>query len=79
MDPRSVRLVTLHLRFQARLFRATSITPVRLKPSIKNSIPVIPSGVNEEFKNWKNLMGELRQFHPGLKISQIKDYQKTIS
>ena len=51
-------------------------TPVRPKPSIKNKVPVILSGVEEEFKNWRKLMGELRQFHPSLKISQIKELPK---
>ena len=51
-------------------------TPVRPKPNIKNTIPVILSGVNEEFRNWRKLMGELRQFHAGLKISQIKELSK---
>ena len=51
-------------------------TPVRPKPNIKNSIPVILSGVIEKFKNWRILMGELRQFHPSLKISQIKELPK---
>ena len=48
-------------------------TPVRPKSSVKNSIPVILSGVDEKFKNWKTLMGELRQYHPSLKISRIKE------
>ena len=39
-------------------------TPVYPKPSIKNSIPVILSGVDEKFKNWRTLMGELRLFFP---------------
>ena len=47
--------------------------PVRPKPNIINTIPVILSGVNEEFKNWRKLMGELRQFHPSLKIAHIKE------
>ena len=51
-------------------------TPIRPKPNIKSTIPVIPSGVNEEFRNWRELMDELRQFHPGLKISQIKELSK---
>ena len=52
-------------------------TPTRPKPaSIKNKIPVILSGIKEEHKNWRKLMGELRQFHPGLKISQIKELPK---
>ena len=51
-------------------------TPVRPKPNHKNTIPVILSGVKEEFRNWRQLMGELRQFHPRLKISQIKELSK---
>ena len=51
-------------------------TPVRPKPNIKNTIPVILSGVNEEFRNWRKLLGELRQFQPSLKISQIKELSK---
>ena len=49
-------------------------TPTRPKPaSIKNTIPVILSCIKEEHKNWRKLMGELRQFHHSLKISQIKE------
>ena len=44
--------------------------------SIKNKIPVILSGIKEEHKNWHKLLGELRQFHPSLKISQIKELPK---
>ena len=51
-------------------------TPVSPKPNIKNTIPVILSGVNEEFRSCRKLMGELRQFHPSLKISQIKELSK---
>ena len=51
-------------------------TPVRPKPNIKNTIPVILTGVNEEFRNWRKLTGELRQFHPSLKILQIKELSK---
>ena len=51
-------------------------TPVRPKPNHKNTIPVILSGDNEEFRNCRKLMGELRQFHPSLKISQIKELSK---
>ena len=67
VDTRSVRPVT-HPRLQARLFRA--------KPSLKNKIPVILSGVDGKLKNWRTLMGELRQFHPGLKVSHIKELPK---
>ena len=52
-------------------------TPTRLKPAnIKNKIPVILSGIKAEHKNWRKLLGELRQFHPGLKVSQIKELPK---
>ena len=51
-------------------------TPVRPTPNIKNTIPVILSGVNEEFRNWRKLMGELRQLHPSLKISKFKELSK---
>ena len=51
-------------------------TPVRPKPSFKNTIPVILRGVNGKFQNWRSLMGEWRQFHPSLKISQIKELPK---
>ena len=54
-------------------------TPVRLKPNLKNKIPVILSGVDGKFKNWRSKMGELRQYHPSLKVSQIRNYQKVIS
>ena len=51
-------------------------TPVRPKPYRKNTIPVIISGVDEKFKSWRKLMGELRQYHPSLKISRIKELPK---
>ena len=52
-------------------------TPTRPKPAIiKNNIPVILSGIKAEHKNWRKLLGELRQFHPGLKVSQIKELPK---
>ena len=37
---------------------------------------MILSAVDEKLKNWRTLLGELRQFHPGLKISQIKELPK---
>ena len=52
-------------------------TPTRPKPAIiKNKIPVILSGIKAEHKNWRKLLGELRQFHPDLKVSQIKELPK---
>ena len=49
----------------------------RPKPAIiKNNIPVILSGIKAEHKKWRKLLGELRQFHPGLKVSQIKELPK---
>ena len=54
-------------------------TLTRPKPaSIKNKIPVILSGIKEEHKNWCKLLGELRQFHPSLKISKSRSSQKVI-
>ena len=45
-------------------------TPVRPKPStIKNKIPVILGGIDRKFKTW-------RQYHPSLKVSQIKELPK---
>ena len=52
-------------------------TPVRPKPSsFRNTIPVILSGIDEKFKTWRSVMGELRQHHPSLKISQVKELAK---
>ena len=47
-------------------------TPVRPKPNPNNKIPVILS-VDGKFKNQRFIMGELRQYHPSLKVSQIKE------
>ena len=52
-------------------------TPARPKPSTyKNTIPVIFRGTDAKFQNWPSIMGELRQHHPSLKISQIKELAK---
>ena len=51
-------------------------TPVRPRPYVKNTIPVIISGVDSKYKSWRNLMGELRQYHPSLKISTVKELPK---
>ena len=54
-----------------------SETPARPKPSTyKNNIPVIFSDIDAKFQNWRSIMGELRQHHPSLKISQIKELAK---
>ena len=37
---------------------------------------MILSGVDEKFNNWRTLTGELRQYHPGLKMSRIKGQPK---
>ena len=37
------------------------VTPARPKSSYKNKIPVIFSGVDKIFQNWREIMGELRQ------------------
>ena len=51
-------------------------TPVRPKPNLKNKIPVILSGVERKFQNWRSIMGELRQHHHSLKVSQIEELPK---
>ena len=52
-------------------------TPARPKPSTyKNTIPVIFGGIDPKFQNWQSIMGELRQHHPSLKISQVKELAK---
>ena len=50
--------------------------PVNPSSSVKNKIPVIVSGVDEKFKNWRQLLGELRQYHPSLRINHIKELPK---
>ena len=52
-------------------------TPVRPKPStLTNKIPVVLSGIDKRFKTWRSVMGELRQYHPSLKVSQVKELPK---
>ena len=51
-------------------------TPFRPRPYPKNTIPVIISGINSKIKNWRHLMGELRQYHPCLKVSNVKELPK---
>ena len=50
--------------------------PVKPSSTVKNKIPVIISGVDEKFKNWRQLLGELRQYHPSLRINHIKELPK---
>ena len=52
-------------------------TPTRPKTStLKNQIPVILSNIDEKFKTWRQVLGELRQHHPSLRISKVKALQK---
>ena len=51
-------------------------TPTRPTSYPKNTVPVIISGVDPELKNWRQLMGELRQYHPCLKVSNVKELPK---
>ena len=52
-------------------------TPTRPKTSTyKNQIPVILSNIDEKFQTWRQVMGELRQHHPSLRISKVKALQK---
>ena len=52
------------------------VTPAHLESSYKNKIPVIISGVDKKFQNWRQIMGELRQYHPSLKVSSINKLPK---
>ena len=47
-------------------------TQVHPRHSHKNTIPVIIGGVDDKIKTWRQLMGELGQYLPGLKVSSIK-------
>ena len=51
-------------------------SPINPTSSLKNKIPVIISGVDEKFKNWRQLFGNLRQYHPSLRINHIKELPK---
>ena len=52
------------------------VTPAPPKSSYKNNIPVIISGVDKNFQNWGQIVSELRQYHPSLKVSSIKELPK---
>ena len=52
-------------------------TPTRPKTStVKNQIPVILSNIDDKFQTWRQVMSELRQHHPSLKISKVMALQK---
>ena len=52
-------------------------TPTRPKTSsYRNQIPVILSGIDKKFQTWRQVMGELRQHHPSLRISKVKALKK---
>ena len=52
-------------------------TPTRPKTSTyKNQMPVILSGIDAKYQTWRQVMGELRQHHPSLKISKVKALAK---
>ena len=52
-------------------------TPTRPKTTTyKNHIPVILSNIDQKFQTWRQVMGELRQHHPSLRISKVKALQK---
>ena len=65
--------------------RTTSTSPMlpnQPKPGSPLGTPVRPkpyriiSGFDEKLKSWRKLTGELRQYHPGLKIPTIKEFPK---
>ena len=72
---KSVR-ISAHLCFLASANQAPPRPQVKPSSSVKNKIPVIVSGVDEKFKNWRQLLGELRQYHPSLRINRIKELPK---
>ena len=51
-------------------------SPVNPSSRLKNKIPVIIIGVDKKFKNWRQLLGELRQYHPSLRFNHIKELPK---
>ena len=51
-------------------------TPISPRPYPKNTIPVIISGVDPKLKSWRQLMGKMRQYHPCLKVSNVKELPK---
>ena len=52
-------------------------TPTRPETSsYKTQIPVILSAIDEKFQTWRQVMGELRQHHPSLRISKVKALKK---
>ena len=54
-------------------------TPNRPKTSTstyRNQIPVILSGIDAKYQTWRQVMGELRQHHPSLKILKVKALAK---
>ena len=54
------------------------VTPARPKLSYKNTIPVIISGIDQKFQNYRQIIGELRQYHPSLKFLVSRNFQKVI-
>ena len=55
---------------------STSGTPTRPKPSnfdYPNTIPVIFGDSDPKFKSVKQVMSELSQYHPELRVSRVKD------
>ena len=62
---------------RTRSSESPSETPTRPKTStLKNQIPVILSNIDKKFQTWRQVMGELRQHHPSLRISKVKTLQK---
>ena len=55
---------------------STSGTPTRPKPSnfkYPNTVPVIFRDADPEFTSVKQIMSELSQYHPELRVSRVKD------
>ena len=55
---------------------SSSRSPTRPKPSsfnFPNQVPIIFRDADEKFKNVKQVMSELSQYHPELRVSRVKD------
>ena len=55
-----------------------SNTPAHPRPSTyRNSAPIILSDVDPKCSSVVQLMSELRQFHPGLRVSKVQERKTT--
>ena len=67
----SPMLSTLQMTSSSEQPPETSVGPK--PPTFVNKIL---SGIDKKFKTWRSVMGELRQYYPSLKVSQVKELPK---